>query len=138
MDREELEKALGTVNGSIFFIVVAIGSILLSWLALLYQRQQLRDRMEGACHARTAPIFSLRLGASALVIAALVYFFRIGLRRRETACRGSDPVEKRSSWLNAMASVLVLAASLLRLEDLLFVEESGQSSLLETDDQPPA
>lgn len=138
MDREELEKALGTVNGSIFFIVVAIGSILLSWLALLYQRQQLRDRMEGTCHARNAPIFSLRLGASALVIAALVYFFRIGLRRRETACRGSDPVEKRSSWLNAMASVLVLAASLLRLEDLLFVEESGQSSLLETDDQPPA
>lgn len=138
MDREELEKALGTVNGSIFFIVVAIGSILLSWLALLYQRQQLRDRMEGTRHARNAPIFSLRLGASALVIAALVYFFRIGLRRRETACRGSDLVEKRSSWLNAMASVLVLAASLLRLEDLLFVEESGQSSLLETDDQPPA
>lgn len=138
MDREELEKALGTVNGSIFFIVVAIGSILLSWLALLYQRQQLRDRMEGTRHARNAPIFSLRLGASALVIAALVYFFRIGLRRRETACRGSDPVEKRSSMLNAMASVLALAASLLRLEDLLFVEESGQSSLLETDDQPPA
>lgn len=97
MDREELEKALGTVNGSIFFIVVAIGSILLSWLALLYQRQQVCDQLDGSQRAQNAPVFSLRLGASALVIAALVYFFRIGLRRRETACRGSDPVEKRSS-----------------------------------------
>lgn len=138
MDREELEDALCTLNGSIFFIVVATGSILLSWLALLCQRQQIRDQMEGTQRAGNAPIFSLRLGASALVIAALVYFFRLGLQRRVTACQGDDPAEKRSSWLNAMASVLVLAASLLRLEDLLFVEESGQSALLETDDQPPA
>lgn len=137
MDRDELGDALSTLNGSIFFIVVAIGSILLSWLALLYQRQQLRDQMEGTGCAENAPIFPLRLGASALVIAALLYFFRLGLQRRVTACQGDDPVEKRSSWLNAMASVLVLAAALLRLEDLLFVEESGQSALLETDDQPP-
>lgn len=138
MDRDELGDALCTLNGSIFFIVVAVGSILLSWLALLYQRQQIRDQIEGTECAENAPIFSLRLGASALVIAALIYFFRLGLQRRVTACQGNDPVEKRSSWLNAMASVLVLAASLLRLEDLLFVEESGQISLLETDDQPPA
>lgn len=138
MDRDELGDALCTLNGSIFFIVVATGSILLSWLALLYQRQQIRDQMEGTECAEDAPILSLRLGASALVIAALIYFFRLGLQRRDAACQGDDPVEKRSSWLNAMASVLVLAASLLRLEDLLFVEESGQSALLETDDQPPA
>ena len=46
-------------------------------------------------------------------------------------------MEQRSSWLNAMASTLVLAAALLRLEDLLFVEQSGQPGLLDTDDQPP-
>lgn len=137
MDRTELDDALGTLNDSIFFIVVAIGSILLSWLALLYQRQQVRDQMDGTRCAENAPIFSLRLGASALVIAALLYFFRLGLQRRVTACQGDDPVEQRSSWLNAMASALVLAASLLRLEDLLFVEQSGQPGLLETDDQPP-
>lgn len=137
MDRTELDDALGTLDESIFFIVVAIGSILLSWLALLYQRQQVRDQMEGTQCAENAPIFSLRLGASALVIAALLYFFRLGLRRRESACRGDDPVEQRSSWLNAMASTLVLAAALLRLEDLLFIEQSGQPGLLDTDDQPP-
>ena len=137
MDREELGEALGTLNDSIFFIVVIIGSILLSWLALLYQRQQLRDQIEGTRCAENAPIFPLRLGASALVIAALLYFFRLGLHRRDEACQGDDPVEKRSSWLNTVASVLVLAASLLRLEDLLFVESSRQPALLETDDQPP-
>lgn len=138
MDREELDGTLNSLNSSIFFIVVATSSILLSWLALLYQRQQVRDQIEGTRCARNAPIFSLRLGASALVIAALIYFFRLGLQRRAAACQGDDPVEKRSSWLNAMASVLVLAASLLRLEDLLFVEASGQTALLKSDDQPPA
>lgn len=137
MDREELGNVLSTLNDSIFFIVVATGSILLSWLALLYQRQQVRDQMEGTQCATDAPVFSLRLGASALVIAALIYFFRLGIRRQAEACQGDDPVEKRSSWLNAVASTLVLAASLLRLEELLFVEASGQSELLETDTQPP-
>lgn len=137
MDRMELDDALGALNDSIFFIVVIVGSILLSWLALLYQRQQVRDQMEGNQYARDAPVFSLRLGASALVIAALLYFFRLGLRRQENAFRGDDPVEQRSSRLNAMASTLVLAAALLRLEDLLFVEQSGRSGLLESDDLPP-
>lgn len=137
MDRDALQKSLGSLESSIFFILVAIASILLSWLALLYQRQQVCDQLEGTRCAQNAPVFSLRLGASALVIAALIFFFRLGLRRYAEACRGEDLVEKRSSRLNAVASTLVLAAALIRLEDLLFVENSGQSLLLETDDQGP-
>lgn len=137
MDREELERGLCTLNDSIFFIVVLVGSILLSWLSLLEQRRQVCDLLADPERARTASVFPLRLGASALVIGALGFFFCLSLRRQKQARAGDDPVEKRSACINAAASTLVLGAALLRLDDLLFVEQSGQSALLEADDQPP-
>lgn len=136
MDREALEEALDTLNGSIFFIIVIVGSILLSWLSLLKQRQQVREALTGSEVTQDCSVFPLRLGSSALILGALGFFFCMALRRRVQACGGEDPVEKRSSLFNAAASTLVLGAALLRLEDLLFVERSGQNALTEPEEQP--
>ncbi len=137
MDREGLEQAVGTLNKAIFFIVVIIGSVLLSWLSLLEQRRQARAALEGEDLSAAPSVFPLRLGASALVIGALGFFFCLALDREKTAQAGTDPVERRSARINALASTLVLGAALVRLDDLLFVERSGQRDLQETDDQPP-
>lgn len=137
MDREELERGLCTLNGSIFFIVVLVASILLSWLSLLEQRRQVCDLLSCPETAQTTSVFPLRLGASALVIGALGFFFCLSLRRQKQACAGEDPVEKRSACINAAASTLVLAAALLRLDDLLFVERSSQATPEEPEVQPP-
>lgn len=137
MDREELERGLCTLNSSIFFIVVLVGSILLSWLSLLEQRRQVCDLLINPETAQTSSVFPLRLGASALVIGALGFFFCLSLRRQKQACAGEDPVEKRSACINAAASTLVLGAALLRLDDLLFVEQSNQTTQEEPEVQPP-
>lgn len=137
MERQELESALDTLNESIFFLVVIIGSVLLSWLSLLEQRRQVSSALDGAETADAPPVFPLRLGASALVIGALGFFFCLALARQRSAQTGNDPVERRSARSNALASTLVLGAALARLDDLLYVEGSGQTALLGSDDQPP-
>ncbi len=137
MDRERLEQAVGTLDQAIFFIVVIIGSVLLSWLSLLEQRRLAGDALEGKDLSDAPPVVPLRLGASALVTGALGFFFSLALEREKTARTGADPVERRSAGSNALASALVLGAALVRLDDLLFVERSGQRALQETDDQPP-
>ncbi len=138
MERRELERALDALDPSIFFLVVIIGSVLLSWLSLLEQRRQVGAALDGAGTAGSPSVFPLRLGASALVIGALGFFFFLALTRQRSALAGSDPVERRSARTNALASTLVLGAALVRLDDLLYVEGSGQTALLETSDQPPA
>lgn len=124
-------RALETLDRSQFYLLAIVGSLLLSWLALAEQRRQLRQGVSGPS------VFLLRLGASALVIGALGFFFCLALTRLDQARQQNDPVECRSARLNAAASVFVLAAALIRLDDLLFVEGSGQTAAQEADDQPP-
>ena len=137
MEREELEKALTALDESIFFIVVVVASVLLSWLSLLKQRKDAREALETGDLTQDPSIFPIRLGSSALIIGALGFFFYMSVRRHKQACERTDPVEKRSSYINAGAAVLVLAAALLRLDDLLFVKKSRQSTLTEPELQPP-
>ena len=61
----------------------------------------------------------------------------MSVQRHRQACERTDPVEKRSSYINAAAATLVLAAALLRLDDLLFVKHSRESTLTEPELQPP-
>ncbi len=136
MDREELEQALGTLDGSIYFIVVIIASVLLSLLSLRVQRGQLCQVLAGADAADLPSVFPLRLTAGALVIGALGFFFCLSLDRQRQAQEGDDQVERRSARINAAASTLVLAAALLRLDDLLFMERSRQRALLDSQDLP--
>ena len=137
MEREELEKALVALDESIFFIVVVVASVLLSWLSLLKQRKDACEALETGDLTQDPSIFPLRLGSSALIIGALGFFFYMSVQRHKQACQRTDPVEKRSAYINAGAAVLVLAAALLRLDDLLYVRQSRQSTLTEPQLQPP-
>ena len=137
MEREELEKALAALDESIFFIVVIVASVMLSWLSLVKQRRDTCKALECGDLTQDPSIFPLRLGASALIIGALGFFFYMAVQRHRQACERTDPVEKRSSYINAWAAVLVLAAALLRLDDLLFVKHSRESTLTEPELQPP-
>ena len=137
MEREELKKALTALDGSIFFIVVIVASVMLSWLSLVKQRRDTCEALETGDLTQDPSIFPIRLGASALIIGALGFFFYLSVQRHKQACEGTDRVEKRSSYINAAAATLVLAAALLRLDDLLFVKRSRQSTLTEPELQPP-
>ena len=137
MEREELEKALTALDGSIFFIVVIVASVMLSWLSLVKQRRDTCEALETGDLTQDPTIFPIRLGASALIIGALGFFFYMSVRRHKQACQRTDPVEKRSAYINAGAAVLVLAAALLRLDDLLFVKRGRESTLTEPELQPP-
>ena len=137
MDNNDLDAALCLINTSVRFMLLLILGILLSFASLLIQRQQVCDLLSCPETAQTSSVFPLRLGASALVIGALGFFFCLSLRRHKQACAGDDPAEKRSSRINAAASTLVLAAALLRLDDLLLVEQSNQTTQEEPEVQPP-
>ena len=137
VEREELEKALVALDESIFFIVVVVASVLLSWLSLLKQRKDTQEALETGDLTPDPSIFPIRLGSSALIIGALGFFFYMSVQRHKQACERTDPVEKRSSYINAAAATLVLAAALLRLDDLLFVKHSRESTLTEPELQPP-
>ncbi len=137
MDRSDLRKALEALEGSSFFLILLTGSLLLSLRSLYIQRRQVRAALNGEGTEGFPSVFPLQKGASALVIGSLGFFFCLALTRLGQAEEGDDPVEGRSARTNALASALVLAAALLRLDDLLFVRASRQTALPDTEDQPP-
>ena len=85
--------------------------------------------------AALPPVFPIRCCASALVIGALGFFLCLALNAWQQASQGDDPVARKSAAANLCASVLVLAAALLRLDDLLFLQRC-QPALEESGDLP--
>ena len=113
MEETALQKALDALDTSVFFLLCVFASICLSFRTLGLQRRQLL-----AGDGRAGDPFPFQLGASALALGALGYFFSLTLERLASA-GGGDEAERCSAWVNALASALALAAALLRLGDLL-------------------
>lgn len=116
-DTSELCEDLNTLNGSLIFMAFIVVSVLLSYWVLRIQRRGLCLTIQGdAQRAQQLPdVFPLQLGASALVVGSLGYFFTLNLdawahAEGETACR--------SARLNVIAGFLVLLAALIRLYHL--------------------
>lgn len=116
-DQEILEEQLDTLDDTVFFLVVIIASVLLSLWATLRQRQAvgLTLRGEEAAAQRAGAVIPIRFTASALVLGALGYFLCLAVRVWEDACRGADPASAKA---NLWASILVLAAAIVRWRDL--------------------
>lgn len=121
---EVLCQQLGAVDESIFFLLLLIFAVLLSFWAVLIQRGQLRDTIAGNTAAAEAapPVYPIRLSSSALVVSSLGYFLVMALQSCRAAAEGDDCVAQRSAGTNVWASILVLTAALIRLIDLVFVE----------------
>ena len=123
--RQALCRQLDTVDTSMGFLGLLIVSLGLSWKAVALQREGLCGALRG--ESGEAPdTFSLRLPASAIVVGALTYFFRLALDAWEQA-GGQDCCARRSAQVNLWASLFVLAAALLRLYDLVCLQKSGDA-----------
>lgn len=133
MERQALKEQLGTVNQSLFYLVLIILSVLLSFWSVLIQREQLEELLMGNSSKTAAPdVFPIKLSASALVVSGLGFFFCLSLRACRDAACGNDPAAQKSAGMNVWASLFVLAAALIRLYDLM---EARNSSTME-DVQP--
>lgn len=153
-ERNILNEQLRTVNQSLFYLMLIILSVLLSFRSVLIQREQLEETLAGqpagcrpeqpaGCRpgqpAGCRNVYPIRLCASALVVSALGFFFCLALRTCRDASRGDDPAAQKSASMNAWASLFVLAAALIRLYDLNFTEEIRCCRAAENiETQPPA
>ena len=138
MEETVLREQLRTVDESLLFLLLIVLSVLLSYWGVRIQREGLCRTLQGDAEGAAAlpRVFPIRLSASALVVGALGFFLCLALSADRQAQAGSDPAACRSARVNLWASILVLAAALLRLDDLTFVERSRQSALLEEDTLP--
>lgn len=135
MQENELCTQLETVDRSLFFLTLIVLSVLLSFWSVKLQRQGLADALAG-CPAgpEEREIFPIKLIAGSLVTASLGFFFHLAIQSLQAAEEGADPAARRSARINFWASLFVLAAALLRLEDLL----RGQAPSPEAESTLPA
>lgn len=113
---DALRGQLNTLDTSLLFLALLTGATALSWVTVSRQRGALLSLLTGE-DVPELDLFPARLAVSALVVASLTYFFLLSL---ETLCtaRSQGEAARASAGRNARASLLVLAAALVRLYDL--------------------
>ena len=113
---DTLRGQLNTLDTSLLFLALLTGATALSWAILSRQRGALLSLLSGEDIPEPDLIPAL-LAVSALVVGSLSYFFLLSL---ETLCtaRSQGAAACASAGRNARASLLVLAAALIRLYDL--------------------
>lgn len=142
-DRSELQRGLLQLDGSVFFLLLLILSVLFSFWSLLIQRAQVAVALRGGDVEELPSPLPPKRASSALVIGSLGFFLCLALSNLERARTGEDPLALHTARINALASTLVLGAALLRFYDLLLAEQRGRAGTLsqlqfdETDDLPP-
>ena len=128
-ERQEQCEELKTLDISCVFLLLILVSVILSYIALSRQREAICLTLEGQeeCAKQVGEVYPIRLGASALIVGALGYFFALSLEN----CRSVDPCDSvavHSANLNVLAGFLVLLAALIRLFDLNMTQRA-QSAL---------
>lgn len=123
MEEEKLCEQLSEVDQSIWFIVIIIVGVLLSLEATGVQRNALWAQLCGET-PDTAAVYPLRHTANSLIVGALGFFLCLAVKTwRETA--PDDCVASRSAHSNLWASLLVLAAAIIRYDDVEFVHANS-------------
>lgn len=129
-------QQLDTIDTSLWFIGLLLLATALSWRATAIQREGLCGILLGKSTG-VPDVFPLRLTVSAVVVGALTYFFGLALENRCSALEQGE-VARRSADMNVWASVLVLAAALIRLYDLNFVRRCGENPEVVEEETLPA
>ena len=113
---DTLRGQLNTLDTSLLFLALLTGATALSWAILSRQRGALLSLLSGE-DIPEPDLIPARLAVSALVVGSLSSFFLLSL---ETLCtaRSQGAAACASAGRNARASLLVLAAALIRLYDL--------------------
>lgn len=119
-DRAKLERQRSDADGAVVFLLVLLCSLLLSLSASLTQRCQLRLALAGRTEEAAAvpSVLPVRRWASVLAVGSLGFFLCLAIQAwrdltPETSCAG-----RQSAGRNLWASILVLAAAVVRLDDL--------------------
>lgn len=122
-ERQTLLEQLSTVDQSIWFIVAIVAGVFLSLKATASQGEALCAALEG----RTADpqVYPLRHTANSLVIGALGFFLCLAMRAWNQT-DPNDPIAARSAHANLWAAMLVLAAAMIRYDDVEFNHLNGR------------
>jgi len=128
MEERNIKEQLGTVNQSLFYLILIVLSVLLSIWSVLIQREQLEEMLWENPQKKVMPdVYPIKLSASVLVVGALGFFFCLSLQTCRDVSQGTDLAAQKSAGMNVWASIFVLAAALIRLYDLGFMEEVQHS-----------
>lgn len=129
---DALRGQLDTLDTSLLFLALLTGATALSWATVSRQRGALLSLLSGE-DTPEPDLFPARLAVSALVVGSLSYFFLLSL---ETLCtaRSQGEAACASAGRNARASLLVLAAALVRLYDLNVLRRTAPA--LESEELP--
>ncbi len=124
MERETLWEQLSTVDQAIYFLVLIIAGVFLSFKATGVQREALCSAIRGET-PDVSEVYPLRHTANSLVVGALGFFLCLAIKTwRETD--PEDRVASRSAHSNLWAALLVLAAAMIRYDDVEFVHANSQ------------
>lgn len=118
----DLHSQLDTEDAALVFQLLAMVSLLLSFRAGVQERDYLRRRLSGDARVTEPDPFPLRCRGSALSVGTAGFFFSKTLRTLQQA-RGR--AARRSAELNALAGLLVLAATVLRLLDVIETQQTA-------------
>lgn len=135
--KRTLRAQLGIVDDSLGFLLIIIASVLLSFWGVAIQRKGLCLAIRGETETAEAlpKVYPIRKKAGAMVVGALGFFLCLALNTWEQARAGTDSVACRSARTNLIAALFVLAAAIIRFQDLNFVERcDGAQSQARTED----
>lgn len=123
METSESSRALAALDESAGFLAAIILAVLLSFRALLLQREGVCAALEG--QEAVPALYPLRHTASAVTVGALAYFLHLaaGTLGGADLC---DPAALRSARSNLAAAVLVFAAAAIRFDDVEFLHAAGR------------
>ncbi len=113
-------EQLKTLDKSLYYMLVIIAAVFLSYYAIILQKKQLlcAPQDEAYCFPDS---LQFRRGSSVLVVAALIFFFSLSLQAQNTpslTCK-----QEKSRNINFISSILVLAAAVLRFSDVVVLQE---------------
>lgn len=111
-----LRSQLRLLSRSQWYILLILTGILISYGLTFTQRRQLLCALRGESTAEENPRV-LRVFSNLLILSALLFFDRIAEQTAQTSA--DSPQKEASNQVNRIASGLVLAASILRLWDVL-------------------
>ena len=119
-DREKLERQRSDADGAVVFLLVLLCSLLLSLSASLTQRRQLRLALAGRTEEAAAvpSVLPVRRWASVLAVGSLGFFLCLAIQAWRDLTPETGCAARRSAGRNLWASILVLAAAVVRLDDL--------------------
>jgi len=138
---EEQLLGLSSLDTSLAFQIILLGSLLLSIYATTRQREGLCCEIAGDAErsAELADVFPFRCVGTAMAIGASGYFLWLALQGMGKLDSASTYAVRHSTELSILEAVLVLAAALVRMTNLVQSQQllpEGAAAI--TEEEEPA